>query len=245
MASRPDPGWVVNTDSDQYDDLIHLWTTEDCDGVTLEDQIGSLDGTLGSGNSVIDAGDSVGDVIDFDGTSDSVFEAGSIDIPEEGTLMFIFYKPSAATGVERVMGGADNAEIRVKHDGAEAGVLSHEIFQSGTDTTYSTTKMDDATYYFCAMTWDAADDSTEFYVDGTEEADYPGDTTPADDDPGTVTWSFGVRTGTTNYFTGRLGEIRMYDAKLSSTIIGNFASDHWDLYKNEGGRPMTPNRGFW
>ena len=148
----------------------------------------------------------------FDGSGDLIALAGSFDPPSQGTIT-MWLRPAPDGGTRRVLGGHDAYEIVIHSD----GTIANHLFAAGADVTYSTSILVADRWYHVAMTYDlgAGTSNSTVYLDGVLESV----TDFADDDPGAITLSIGTRTGTTNYYEGRLDELTLWDRVLTEQEI--------------------------
>ncbi len=151
----------------------------------------------------------------FDGNDSILLPNIVIPNATTGIATFTFWMRADAlgAGTTRIWGSGTHMECR--HD--VNGIVDNDVFEiTGPGDTETISSLVIGTWAFIVCTGDANTDNGAIYFDGVLE----------DDEIGThngttvgVDMSFGVRTGTTNFYTGALDDWREYDRILPTPEI--------------------------
>jgi hypothetical protein len=136
------------------------------------------------------------------------------DPPSTGTVAFWMRSTGTPAATARIMGLGDNWEIRQDNDGLVVSDLGGDGSTNiGTITPLTTA----GTWYHFAATFDSTNNAYAIYVNGQLEKSGVNSVTLAKQAAGVL--SFGVRTGTTNYWSGALRDVRVYNRTLCPSEI--------------------------
>jgi hypothetical protein len=195
----------------------------------------------GNHGSFVDGPEWVAGGIYFDGNK---IEIPNFDPPHQGTVCASL-KTTSMGARDRIVGGHDAFEMVFE----STGQISNNFFAAAGDVVKSDI-LNAKQLYNVACTWDyVSTNNLEIYIDGTLNAFHD---TFADDDPGgPFTLSIGTRTGSTEYYTGFIGALHLFDAVLSAAQA-KFINDNpyfmyqipEELYGYVAGAPPTGNP-FW
>ena len=139
---------------------------------------------------------------DFDGQNDYI-DCGMFRPPPEGTISFWINVDALGGSKDRIMGGDDAFEIKLRPLG-NGYRLTNDLWISGSGILQTDEEISFNTWYHVACTYHSGG-LKEIYVNGTMKKS----ANKAHNDPGTDRFTMGVRYGTSDYFDGRLDEIRI------------------------------------
>ncbi len=201
--------------------LMAHWKLDETAGAIAVDSIGGYDATLTSMDPGTDWMDGrIDGGLDFDGINDRAITAGAFTPPAQGTVLFWMKTPGAPAAQGQIF-GLDNAwEVRHVTLGTPDGIPYGLVFDlgiSGVNTQFVTTTTLDAAnlWYFVAATYDTADGSYAVYLDG--ELHKSG--TAALTMPTGNQFTIGARTGSSNYFTGEVDDLRISNRPMGADEI--------------------------
>jgi hypothetical protein len=204
---------------------IAHWMLDEGTGTTAVDSVGGNDATLNNGPTW--AAGALGGAIEFDGLDDRVTTNAAFTPPPVGTVTFWMQVSGAPDGRGRILGMADNWEIRHESTGSPdvaPSALALDLGVSGTNQGFASTTLIDepGRWYHVAAAYDTTTEAFAVYIDGVLEASgtYPSDLeVPA---PGVL--SIGARTGSSENFDGVLDDVRIYDTMLAPAEIAALAA---------------------
>jgi len=207
------------------------WKLDDGSGPTAIDSVGGNDSTL-NGDSSWTTGTLAG-ALEFDGSGDYATTDNDFTPPPVGTVLFWMKVPGSPGSHGRILGLHDSWEVRHVTTGTSDGIpygLVFDLGVTGVNTEFVTTVTVDTPdqWYFVAATYDTNNDAYQVYLDGVlhKSGTYPSSLSIPASNP----ISLGTRTGSSNYFTGTLDDVQIYDRILSASEIA-------DLYAT--GAPAT------
>lgn len=145
----------------------------------------------------------------FSGSSEYLQTVSTITPPSTSTVcVWVIF--NSVTGTQRIWGSADNFEWR-----CEGSILYNDTGVSGGYGVGSTTLFGTGTLYHIVTTNNITTGSAAIYVNGVSDNTGTGQTSV----PGTATLTIANRTGSSNYFSGVLEDLRFYNRVLSSDEI--------------------------
>ncbi|MDH3629517.1 MAG: DNRLRE domain-containing protein [Gammaproteobacteria bacterium] len=204
---------------------IAHWKLDDAVGMTAIDSVGGNDATL-NGNPAWTTGVADG-ALEFDGSGDYATTDNPFTPPPVGTVSFWMKVPGSPASHGRILGLDDTWEIRHVTTGTPDGIAYGLVFDlgvTGVNTEFVTTVTVDTPdqWYFVAATYDTNTDAYQVYLDGVlhKSGTYPSALAV----PAANPLSLGTRTGSSNYFTGTLDDVQIYDRILSAGEIAEFYS---------------------
>ncbi|MBW2703091.1 MAG: hypothetical protein JRF33_19885, partial [Deltaproteobacteria bacterium] len=196
--------------------LTAHWMLDESEGNTANDASGNgLHGTLVNMDPSSDwVNGRIRNGLDFDGLDDHVLVAGAFDPADQGTVTF-WMKPVLDGTRQRILSGHDAFEVTIEAD----GTLSNQLFAASSDVLASGS-VASGVWLHVACTYDRNGGAMRIYFDGTENA--AGSL--ADDDPGSFGIVLGNRLDRSDYYSGVLDDIRIYDRVLEPSEIADLAS---------------------
>jgi hypothetical protein len=165
------------------------------------------------------------------GTGGIAQTASMVTPPDAGTVAFWMRSTGTPTGTARIMGLGGDWEIRQINDGR---VIS-DLCGDGATTVGTVTPLTEVgRWYHFAATFDSDNDTYAIYVDGKLELS--GTNSVAMSTQAANYLSFGTRTGTTEYWSGALRDVRIYNRRLCPTEIAELYGlvGHWKLDETSG-----------
>jgi len=165
--------------------------------------------------------------IDFNGTDDyvSVADDNDLDPTTTGTIEawinITQYQTNAGVIHKGVNNTLTDAAYSLYMDGTTGNQVRFSIYDGGTSTISGTTNLSLNTWYHIAGTWDTSNTRMTLYINGIQE----GTATPstaARNSTGAL--NIGVRPsgGTSNYFDGKIDEVRVWKVERSQTDIREY-----------------------
>jgi hypothetical protein len=151
--------------------------------------------------------------------------------PEVGTVAFWMRSTGTPAGTARIMGLGGDWEIRQQPD----GTVVSDLCGDGATTIATTTPLAEVgRWYHFAATFDSSNDTYALYVDGQLEK--AGTNSNNMVQQAAAVLSFGTRTGSTEYWSGALRDVRVYSRKLCPTEIAELYGlvGHWKLDEFSG-----------
>lgn len=151
--------------------------------------------------------------------------------PDVGTVAFWLRSTGAPSGVARIIGLGGDWEVRQQVD----GTVVTDLCGDGATTICTVTPLTEVgRWYHVAFTFDSSNDTYAIYVDGNLEA---SGTNPVNMVQQTAAvLSFGTRTGATEYWSGALRDVRVYNRKLCPAEIDDLYGIvlYWKLDEASG-----------
>lgn len=151
--------------------------------------------------------------------------------PDAGTVAFWMRSTGAPAGTARIMGLGGDWELRQQTD----GTVITDLCGDGGSTICTVTPLTTVgRWYHVAFTFDSANDSYAIYVDGVLERSGTNSVNMVQQAAAIL--SFGRRTGATEYWSGALRDVRIYNRKLCPTEIANLYGLmlYWKLDETTG-----------
>ncbi|MBI1825447.1 MAG: LamG domain-containing protein [Planctomycetes bacterium] len=206
---------------------IAWWRFDESGGTTVEDCAGRYPGTLSGGATFEPNLGIVGGAIELDHATSDLVDMGNV-LPLVGTSF------SVQTWVQTTLVQNDNTVVVGKHDAGsfdgymmrlnrdtanygEDGKASFYQSNSQANTAVSTTTVTDGHWHHVLATYTLGE-SLRLYVDGQLESTLPSQTIVANNAPFLVggVLFFGTLT---NFFTGLVDEVQIYDYPLSAEQV--------------------------
>ncbi|REJ97104.1 MAG: hypothetical protein DWQ35_02475 [Planctomycetota bacterium] len=196
--------------------LLAHWKFDETSGTTFVDSSGNgHDGAFAGGTPTWVDG-KVNNAVDFDTSGDYADTDANFTPPATGTIAFWMKVDGAPSARERILGLGGDWEIRHEPNGeltfdinGEGGSDVGAFFHSNTKVTSS------SRWYHVAAVFDDVTDTFEVYIDGV--LDNSGTNTMTAQSANIL--SFGTRTGSTEYWVGKLDEVQIFDRMLCSDEI--------------------------
>lgn len=216
--------WAAGADSS-----MGTWYLDEIAGTTATDS--SANGRTATLTSMDPATDwvkgRVDNALDFDGTDDRAIVAGTFTPPTSGTVAFFMQVPGAPISHGRIFGSGGDWEVRHVQSGNPDGVANGIVFDlnfpatGGANNVFCTTVPISTAgrWYHIAAVYNQPAGTYSVYIDGALHKS--GTTSLVLDAPGTLT--IGTRTGSTEYFVGKLDDLRIYDRELCIDEIAALA----------------------
>jgi hypothetical protein len=151
--------------------------------------------------------------------------------PDAGTVAFWMRSTGAPAGTARIMGLGGDWELRQQTD----GTVITDLCGDGGSTICTVTPLTTVgRWYHVAFTFDSANDSYAIYVDGVLERSGTNSVNMLQQAAAVL--SFGTRTGSTEYWSGALRDVRIYNRKLCPTEIAALYGlvGYWKLNEASG-----------
>jgi hypothetical protein len=151
--------------------------------------------------------------------------------PDVGTIAFWMRSNGTPLVRQRLLGLGGEWEIRHEADGN----LNFDLCgEAGTDFVTTSPLNQANRWYHVAATFDAATEAYAVYVDGLLQKN--GTNTNAMAKQAAAVLSFGVRTGTSEYWQGALRDVRIYNRRLCPTEIAALYGlvGYWKLNETSG-----------
>ncbi|MAT69753.1 MAG: hypothetical protein CMJ58_09535 [Planctomycetaceae bacterium] len=211
--------------------LIAHWKLDEATGTTAADSSGQghdavfTNGTPAWTTGVRDA------ALDFNGAS-NVATSAPLNPPPAGTVAFWVQSDGAPAARQRLMGSGNTFEIWQDPDGP----IHFDLNVSGGVETFATTEsMTEAGQWrHIAVSFNSDTDAYAIYVDG--ELDHA--VTYAEDlvDAAAASFSIGTSGSSTQYFSGGLDDVRIYNYELSESEIADVYGliGHWKFDDGSG-----------
>lgn len=228
LYNRP----LTATEIVQLAGLLGWWKFAEGSGTTAADSSGlGNTATLSGGASWTSDCTGNNNALLTNGTGGIAQTTAPFSPPDIGTVAFWLRSTGAPASTARIMGLGDNFEIRQQTDGTVAADLCGD----GSTTICTVTPITGVgTWYHLAFTFDSSTDTYSIYVNGQLER---SGTAVSNLQPQTAAvLSFGVRTGTTNYWSGALRDVRIYNRKLCPTEIASLYGlvGYWKMDESTG-----------
>jgi hypothetical protein len=155
----------------------------------------------------------------------------SFNPPDVGTLAFWLRSTGAPAGTARILGLGGDWELRQQTNGT---IVSDLCGDGSTNICTVTALTEVGRWYHVAFTFDSSNDTYGIYVNGQLEA---SGTNPVNMVQQTAAvLSFGTRTGATEYWSGALRDVRIYNRKLCPSEIEDLYGlvGHWKMDETSG-----------
>jgi hypothetical protein len=134
--------------------------------------------------------------------------------PDVGTVAFWMRSTGAPSTTARIMGLGGDWEIRQQPN----GTVVSDLCGDGATTIATTTPLTEVgRWYHFAATFDSSNDTYALYVDG--QLENAGTNSNNMVQQAAAVLSFGTRTGSAEYWSGALRDVRVYSRKLCPTEI--------------------------
>ncbi|TWT93390.1 hypothetical protein Pla108_38840 [Botrimarina colliarenosi] len=208
--------------------LIAHWTFDEGAGTTIADVTGhGHDGAFNTGTASWVTGVR-GAALEFDGANDANTDE-SFDPPAVGSVALWFRPNAEPSSAERLLGVANQWEIRTEADGAIYCDLAGPA--TGSFTTASGVAQAGGWRHLVAI-YNSTEDTHQLYLDGqlVSSGGFSCDNEPA------ATLTFGSRTGSAERFNGALDDVRVYSYELTAAEIAEIFGlvGHWKLDETGG-----------
>lgn len=156
---------------------------------------------------------------------------GPFTPPDVGTVAFWMRSTGAPAGVARIMGVGGDWEIRQQPDGT---VVSDLCGDGATTISTLSPLIEVGRWYHFAATFDSSNDSYAIYVDGQLERSGTNSNNMVQQAADIL--SFGTRTGSNEYWSGALRDVRVYSRKLCPTEVRELYGliGHWKMDESSG-----------
>jgi hypothetical protein len=157
--------------------------------------------------------------------------ANALRPPDVGTVAFWMRSTGAPAGTARILGVGPDWEVRQIIDGR---VISDLCGDGGTIIGTTTPVTEVGRWYHFAATFDASDDTYAIYLDG--QLELSGTNPVAMTQKPSAILSFGTRTGSTEYWSGALRDVRIYSRRLCPSEIAELFGElgHWKMDETSG-----------
>ena len=165
------------------------------------------------------------------GTGGIAKTVAAFDPPSVGTVAFWMRSTGAPAGIGRILGVGADWEIRQGSD----GIVISDLSGDGDTTVGTVTPLTEVgRWYHFAATFDSSNKSYAIYVDGQLEKS--GTNANAMSQQPADKLSFGARTGSTEYWSGALRDVRVYNRKLCPIEIEELFGlvGHWKFNETSG-----------
>ncbi len=215
--------WVAEVDGS-----MGIWRFDETAGTTAVDASGNArSATLTNMDPATDwVRGRVDNALDFDGSDDTAIVSGTFAPPGTGSVAFFMQVPGPPASHGRIFGSANNWEVRHVQNGNPDGVPNGIVFDLGypaggaNDVFITTSAIDQpGRWYHIAAVFNQPAGTYSVYLDGALHKS--GTTTLVTEASGTLT--IGTRTGSSNYFVGRLDDLRIYNRELCADEIAAIA----------------------
>lgn len=212
--------------------LLGHWKMDEGSGTTAADSSGQANNaTLAGGASWTTDCAGNNNALLTNGAGGIAQTASAFTPPDEGTVAFWLRSTGAPAGTARILGLGGDWEIRQGTDGR----LISDLCGDGSTTIGTTTALTEVGHwYHVAINFDSADDTYAIYVDGQLEKS--GTNPSAMSQQAAAVLSFGTRTGSTEYWSGALRDMRIYNRKLFPYEIAQLYGliGRWKLVETSG-----------
>lgn len=212
--------------------LLGYWKMNEGTGTTAADSSGlANNATLSGGASWTTDCAGNNNALLTNGTGGIAATGSKFTPPDEGTVAFWMRSTGTPAGTARIMGNGADWEIRQINTGS----VITDLCGDGSTTIGTVTPLTEVgRWYHVAMTFDSADDTYAIYVDGQLEKSGTNPSPMVQQPAGIL--SFGTRTGTTEYWSGALRDVRVYNRKLFPFEIAQLYGllGRWKLTETTG-----------
>jgi hypothetical protein len=232
--------WVAEVDG-----TLGIWRFDETSGTTAADSSGNgRNATLTNMDPTTDWCKGRDDnALDFDGVDDTAVVSGTFTPPSTGTVAFFMQVPGPPALHGRIFGSGGNWEVRHVNAGNPDGVPYGIVFDLGdpaivanTDFITTTPINEPNRWYHIAAVFNQPSSTYSVYLDGALHKS--GTKTLVAEAAGILT--IGTRTGTTNFFVGKLDDLRIYDRELCADEVAalararnNVTVGRWIEYRNK------------
>jgi hypothetical protein len=164
--------------------------------------------------------------LDFDGIDDRAVVSGTFTPPATGSVVFFMQVPGSPALHGRILGVAGNWEVRHVNAGNPDGIPYGLVFDLGDpavvpNTDFITTVPINVAghWYHIAAVFNQPASTYAVYIDGALHKS--GTKTLITESAGTLT--IGTRTGSSEYFVGKLDDLRIYNRELCADEVAALA----------------------
>ena len=211
--------------------LIGHWTFDEGSGTMIADSsLYANDAYFNAGTPTWTTG-VMGGALEFDGSSDAV-TGTEFDPPEEGCVALWIRCDAAPASRQRPFGLSNTFETYQDAD----GILHFDLNWSGAPDTLHPTEAFQfrSRWRHVLVNFRSSDDAYEVYLDGQLDVSgiYPSDLTKQ----AANFLTFGGRTGSTQYFTGALDDVRIYNRWLAPSEVADVYGliARWNFEESSG-----------
>jgi hypothetical protein len=151
--------------------------------------------------------------------------------PDVGTVAFWLRSTGAPAATARILGLGGDWEVRQQTN----GTVVSDLCGDGATTICTVTPLTEVgRWYHFAATFDSSNDTYALYVDGRLERTGTNPNNMVQQAAAIL--SFGTRTGSTEYWSGALRDVRVYNRKLCPTEIYELYGlvGHWKMDETSG-----------
>jgi hypothetical protein len=223
---------LTSTEIAGFSGMVGWWKFSEGSGTTAADSSGSATSATLSGGATWTS-DCVGNnnALLTNGTGGIAQTAASVNPPSVGTVAFWMRSNGAPPVRQRILGLGGDWEIRHEADGTLAFDLCAD---AGTDFITTTPLNQVNRWYHVAATFDSTTKAYAVYVDGLLQK--AGTHTNTMSQQAAAVLSFGVRTGTAEYWQGALRDVRIYSRPLCPVEIAQLYGlvGYWKLNETSG-----------
>lgn len=208
------------------DGLVSVWKLDETSGTTMDDAVGSNDGTL-SGATVNQAG-KIGRAVLFDAANEIINCGTDASIRLTDSLSISFWaKAAASQGANGRYAGRE--ALWIPYISSSSGLTW--IYSGGIDNNLGGDNMRDNAWHHTVITFSVTSDSIRYYVDGSYVG-YQAKTTAMGSD-GTTPFTIGNRAAGDRYFTGTIDNVILWNRELTSDEVN-------ELYTSENAGTTYP-----
>jgi hypothetical protein len=212
--------------------LIGYWAFSEGSGTTAADSSGQgNNATLSGGASWTTDCAGNNNALLTNGAGGIAQTASKFSPPDVGTVAFWLRSTGAPATTARILGLGGDWEIRQQTDGR----VIADLCGDGGTTVGTTTPLSEAgRWYHFTATFDSSNEAYAIYVDGQLEVS--GTNSAAMSQQAANFLSFGTRTGSSEYWSGALRDVRVYSRKLCPSEIAALygATGYWNLDETSG-----------
>ena len=223
---------LYETEIKRFAGLLGLWQFSEGTGTSAADSSGQANNATLSGGATWTT-DCAGNnnALLTNGVGGIAQTASNFTPPDAGTLAFWMRSSGNPAAISRICGLGGDWEVRQATD----GILAFDLCaDAGTEVLTVTPLSVNNRWYHVAVTFDSSNDSYAVYVDGQLEKS--GTNSNAMTQQSHNKLSFGTRTGSTEYWSGALRDVRIYSRKLCPIEIAELYGliGHWKLNETSG-----------
>lgn len=233
---------VTNTEVANLHGLVGYWKFAEGSGAAAADSTAFANNAALSGSASWTTNGVGNAALDCNGTGGIAATAAAFTPPSVGTIAFWIRGAGPVAAQTRVFGLGGDWEARQAPDGSIKFDLGASPFVGNEPFTTPPVNQNNR-WYHVAVTFDANDDSYKVYVDGALQA---GGISPVNLVPQlAAVLSFGVRTGTAEYWKGALRDFRIYNRKLShAEVYEIFGLVGWYRFEETSGNVAADSTGL-
>lgn len=212
--------------------LVGYWPFSEGSGTTAADSSGQGNNATLSGGATWTS-DCAGNnnALLTNGTGGIAQTAMAFDPPDTGTVAFWMRSAGAPAGSARILGLGGDWEVRQRNTGTVISDLSGD----GSTTIGTVTPLTEVgRWYHFAATFNSTTKAYAIYVDG--QLENSGTNSAAMSQQASAVLSFGTRTGSTEYWSGALRDVRVYNRQLCPNEIAALYGmvGYWKLDEASG-----------